>query len=514
MAEGGGTVEADAKLVDVRLTDAMMERFVSYPGKVVVKVRPSGLKRTRMSVLQAEIDDIERHGTVADVLRATERARARWMAKDCFSDVRVLGPAPSSEGGGLFFMDVAFREANSTSLGVFMDAQAQAPEIRFTRNNLLGRGYTGYFEAQSQASTQGGEAAEAAEGVAAAAQGLPNVHFFPSFRAGLRSSSPWLGDWAEYSARRQRPYVSRNEASDETILEGGTQVGFSTGPLQHTVGLGSEWRTLKAGSEAGERSLRAAGEGDSLGDSQAHSLSWAASIDRRSPFPDPAARERYPHPAGGWAAWASLRASGAPVGLAGPGGVDAVRWEAKLHKLFSLGNWLALSCAGRAAGVHCAGDAVPRLNDRLYIESDVVRGYKRVGAVIPSAQGAEAAGAGRADAGLRGADLLLAGSLSLSCPLAAVVPRGMFAVHAFVNAGTAAMRPRGGERFSEQKWEAALQAGSAASCGVGLVVTAIPIFGTMGRLELNAAAELPVGSVTSGRGGDFQRYKFGLNWAL
>eukprot|EP00662_Eupelagonemidae_sp_cell21_P043148 gene43148-39738_t len=143
---------------------------------------------------------------------------------------------------------------------------------------------------------------------------------------------------------------------------------------------------------------------------------------------------------GGWGAWWSVRVSGAAAGLGGAAawGGSAVD-GGRLHRLFQpppwfpLWRWLSLSCGLRAGGVHALTgrgglcDRV-RLNDRFYVESDVVRGWRRVGATLdppPPAAGAadidpQHGGEERVCGGLRGGD--------------AIAAAGLLAAHCFVNA--------------------------------------------------------------------------------
>lgn len=213
-----------------------------------------------------------------------------------------------------------------------------------------------------------------------------------------------------------------------------------------------------------------------------------------------------------------MRASGAAVGLTSPaaGGVDGFRVDGRFHRLFSLGRWLTLSCGLRAGGA----TQPARLNDRFYIEGDVVRGRRRVGELITplispppppaAADGAAADGAG----GLRGGDALVAASVSLSAPLAVPpVPKGVLAVHAFANAAAVADAPAGGLSAEPAAWQQAFRVGAAASYGVGLIVTALPMLGTMGRLEFNFCRDVPIAG-QSAQPADFKKWKFGLLWQV
>lgn len=434
------------------------------------------------------------------------------MGMQCFRDVTLAGFSPSAEGGQMMFVDVKFRESDGFSLGVFTDAQRMAPEVKFSQNNMFGRAFSGYVEFSPKGSSGGavgggmdGDGADDAGGtgwMGNAAGRVPMPTSLSLFRIGLRSYKPWLGQYAEYSASRQRPWITRNDASDETVTQAGASTSFG-GAVQNTFGISSQWREVQARTPEKEELLRQCGETESNRKDEVHGITWDLTTDRRRYHSDPDMRQVYPHPVGGWAAWCSLRGSGDTVGMGSDGGVDGVRWEARLHRLFPVGRWLTLSCGLRAGAMHSPPHRKLALSDRFYAEKDVVRGWGRVG---------ETLSAGDRDAGLRGGDALCAASASVSCPLAVgPLPKGMFAAHAFANAASVVNSPTGDDRGDWPAWDKALRRGAAASYGVGVVITALPMLGTMGRLEFNASQDFPItGSV--GRQADFRRWSFGLQW--
>eukprot|EP01065_Artemidia_motanka_P021908 TRINITY_DN26128_c0_g1_i1.p1 TRINITY_DN26128_c0_g1~~TRINITY_DN26128_c0_g1_i1.p1 ORF type:complete len:510 (+),score=110.94 TRINITY_DN26128_c0_g1_i1:77-1531(+) len=479
------------KTVDVRLPEQAWEHFREYPGNVRVKVRTKGMRQTKQSVIQKEIDMIESESTVAGVLKAAADAQERWNGKECFAEVVFDGPQPSREGGNHFFVDYRIREAGNVTFGVMTDAQELAPEIRCSHTNILGRGYSGYVELQPTAKKEQAEEEQRQEW----------NPVMQSFRVGCRSNAPWVGRWTEYFCRHQKPAISRNVLSDETALEGGARVGWG-GPWVHTVGLTSESRNADAVTDEHRGWLRECGEDSSIGKFESHTLSWESAYDRRTFHTDSELRSNYPHPTGGYGVWTSLKASGSFAGLQASSGFDTLRAETKTHKLWNLANMAVASLCFRFGGMYSATPA--HLSHRMYIERDVVRGHPRVGEVMRPPSAPE----GR-DAGLRGGSMLAAASLGLAAPLPVPgLPKGLLGVHTYLDVGTVAAEPRG-----EQTWEDTIARGSAASAGVGLMLTALPVFGQMGRLELNAGVNVPLpGSLASQR--DFSGVRLGLSWVV
>eukprot|EP00659_Diplonema_papillatum_P019418 gene19418-29916_t len=492
--------------IPVHLTPDMRAKFQSCSRPVKVKVRVNGLKRTQMSVLEKEILKIEGQTSVQGVLSALAAAKDRWMEMECFRDISLDGFAPTKEGGQKMFVDLTFLEGDHTSLGVFTGAQKVWPEVRFNCSNIGGLAYSAHLDLQPN--KVAGMPITDADGEGAApwrryfAWCPPPVertlnrscdYLFSTmalFRVGIRSNNPSFGNWTEYGAARSREAFTRNAATDEWVFDAGTRLGWTTPGVRHTLYLAAKRRVLAALDPS-------AVEGMPLGVSHLNGIHYDATIDRRQYFSDPELRAYYNHPVSGWASWFSLQLAGKYAGLASsaenPRHVNHIKTELKSHFVSPLFAPYMLVSANLRLGAVLAGSGPKSsnvlLNDRFYLESEHVRGYLKAGERF-------------ADGGLKGGSMLAAGSLQAVFPLPLpLLPKGLIAAHCFVDAAGTGHFSTDGKQVVDS-----LRSHGAASCGAGVHVAAIPILGTMGRLEFNCAYPL-----TTPRSPDeFKTWKFGL----
>ena len=131
-----------------------------------------------------------------------------------------------------------------------------------------------------------------------------------------------------------------------------------------------------------------------------------------------------------------------------------------------------------------------------HTQTEYVRGWTKVGQQFD-------------DGGLRGGDALAAASAQLCFPLPVpVLPPGILGGHLFVDAAGVGLKAESGASgFAD-----AVRRNLRASWGVGAHLTAVPILGTMGRMEFNLALPIATSSSPSSSA-DFKRWKFGLQWA-
>ena len=274
------------------ITPEMQDSFINYPGEIRVKVRTKGLRKTKFSVIESDIRSIERETTTIGVLRALEAAKERWGRLDCFTDISVDGFSPSSEGGSNLFTDIRFTEGGSMSLGVFTDAQRVAPEFKYSQKNIMGLAYNADIDVTLNASQY-------------------------LFRTGVKSHNSNYGISTEYSACREKITHTRNSASDEWILGGGTQLYLSPikllgSELNHSFAINTSQRKLLLQQDVNVKRV----DDDlleSLGESQHNSFRYDFGFDRRKYDPT----SGYNHPVAGFALWGNILASGKYLGIGG-----------------------------------------------------------------------------------------------------------------------------------------------------------------------------------------------------
>eukprot|EP01059_Diplonema_ambulator_P004253 TRINITY_DN13959_c0_g1_i2.p1 TRINITY_DN13959_c0_g1~~TRINITY_DN13959_c0_g1_i2.p1 ORF type:complete len:534 (+),score=109.65 TRINITY_DN13959_c0_g1_i2:71-1603(+) len=484
--------------IEVNITREMRERFQNYEGEVSVRVRTSGLTRTKRQILEKEIIDIERQTTVQGVLDALGRAKSRWMSMDCFSDIAFDGFAPAAEGAGNMFADVRFSEGENMSLGVYTDAQKISPEVKFTKNNINGMGYSAFVEVQPNKGIgvviPYDDKEKGLGGVSKylrrVSTGLDDalqygvgyfVSTFSLFKFGFKSNAPYYGDYMEYNLSRQKDTHTRNAWTDEWTFDGGARIGFGR-TVRQSLSIFTRTRELKHKSHP-------------LITSSLSGFSYDAAYDTRRSYPHPSWVKLYPQPTSGHAFWASMEFTGKYAGMPSDdaSNVSHVKAEVKAQKIIPLyPPYLHLTLSGRFGNIMRSQFEVQR-SDRFYTETEHVRGFTKVGELDN-------------EGGLVGGDILAAGSATLSFPLPTepVVPYGIFAGHLFLDAAGVGKKTPG-----VSSWRT-LQTHGAASVGFGVHVCGLPILGSMGRLEANISFPLG-GGATEGR---FTRRRIGLQWAV
>eukprot|EP01060_Flectonema_neradi_P016898 TRINITY_DN2353_c2_g1_i1.p1 TRINITY_DN2353_c2_g1~~TRINITY_DN2353_c2_g1_i1.p1 ORF type:complete len:180 (+),score=24.79 TRINITY_DN2353_c2_g1_i1:220-759(+) len=179
-----------------------------------------------------------------------------------------------------------------------------------------------------------------------------------------------------------------------------------------------------------------------------------------------------------------MLASGKYIGLGAPNHVSQLRGELKGHFITSLPTPIPLVFNWNwKMGAQHYLDRL-RSNDRFYIETDLVRGFMRVGQQY-------------SDGGLKGGDVMCASSLQLCFPLPIpALPAGAFSGHLFYDIGLVGDRVK--SSFA-----------SSSSVGFGTHITAFPMLGHMGRMEFNFSH--PLCETTKA---DHKRWKFGMQWLM
>eukprot|EP01064_Diplonema_japonicum_P002954 TRINITY_DN11917_c0_g1_i3.p1 TRINITY_DN11917_c0_g1~~TRINITY_DN11917_c0_g1_i3.p1 ORF type:complete len:419 (+),score=54.33 TRINITY_DN11917_c0_g1_i3:344-1600(+) len=418
------------------------------------------------------------------------------MEMDCFSDIAFDGFAPAKEGLGNMFADIRVREGDSMSLGIYTDAQKISPEVKFTKSNINGMGYSTYLEVQPN------------KGIGVVVpydnkeEGLGGVskylrRYFPRvddalqygvgyalssvslFKFGVKSNAPYYGDWMEYNVSKQKDTHTRNKFTDEWVLDGGLRFGFGR-TIRQTISLFSRSRDLKHPSKP-------------FLSSSISGFSYDATYDARESYPRPYSG-MYPQPTSGHAFWASVECTGKYSGMpsSDQATVSHVKAEIRAQKLFQVfPPFLHLALSGKIGNVLGSQFDIKR-NDRFYGETEYVRGFTKIGK-----QDSE---------GLTGGDVIAAGSATLSFPIPTdpIIPSGIVGGHLFLDAAGIGLKKDSNDGFLS-----AVKSNAAASVGAGFHIAGLPLLGTMGKLEVNFSYPL-----TGATKDTFSRRRVGLQWAI
>ena len=331
-----------------------------------MKVRVRGLNTTNTALIEDEVRSIEAQRDVAGVLEKLVDAKDRWAGMDCFRDISFEGFSPSADSANQVFADIRFVEGDKMTLGIFTEANKVAPEIRFNKNNLFGRGYSIFMDMQPSKSVGVVIPTEAAGATLFSPFRSLLQNAFPSlntllergagyclsttslFKVGLKSAKPAYGNFTEYSIGRTKEGHTRNKYSDEWVMDTQATVGFGS-VVRQTVSLFSRQRSLKNS------------ETNKVKNTELNGFHYDATVDQR--------QYRAAQPSAGWAAWLSLQCAGKYAGLpsSSPSAADLFKFEARSHHITPITHNVSLHLQTKFGTISTPTGGV-HMNDRFFVE--------------------------------------------------------------------------------------------------------------------------------------------------
>lgn len=441
-------------------------------------VRVSGIQEIHPKVIAKDLETVKRCRTIEEVVHAMEEVKTRWHGLGIFRQVEYnLEPTQDGEKNDIC-VNIDVEEAKpKKSLGVFTTDTA-LPEITVALENVFGGRY----------SIKGNY--------------IPPASRVHSVSFSLLSNVPFIGQSAEYYLGRRQESKAFSLANHEKIEEvkAVTQNRKAGVASEFTLGFQRRVLVTKEKSEVPE---------DLLPDFTTtnkgyirHELTLSNAAYHANPY----LYNAYPLPIAGQ----SLAFTNEFAG--GPTGGDFCFWktEAQVQKYWPLGPFFSLQWSAKLAGIHPFMHSRIPLNDRLFLSTCHVRGFKSVG---PSTLDS---GRPHSRFAATGGNALWATSLNVNFPFVPFPNNGIVSMHVFANAGNLRMVESREALFDLWKWVRS----SAFSIGAGIVVTRIPLFGISpsGRFELNVSVPLGVNSEgrivpRNGNPKVFDRVRFGLVWS-
>lgn len=454
-------------------------QFVSQSLDVDINthIRLNGIKRIHPSVLAKDLEALKRCTTLRAATLSMEGIKERWKQLRLFKEVDYVFQ-PTEDGTTQdVCVHIEVSELPATkSIGI-MTTDSAYPEVNVSLDNILGGRYTLQGSCLSPGSRM------------------------QAISVSLFSNVPFLGTSAEYFAGHSTEKKNYHLASAEKMFELKAVARNKKGPLSSEFTVGLQRRRLLPVSKR-----------DILGDdvldfSTRHKgyVRHDVSLSNVEYHTHPYLYNMYPLPIGGSVLQMTNEIAGALMG----GDVSFFKSELQASKFWKLGPFFSLHWSARAAGIATDQHRIP-INDRLFLGSSHIRGFKSVGPsnlerlTTPSRFAAT------------GGNALWASSLSLSFPFIGIPHNGFAAMHLFANIGNLRMVQSMAQLTDTRKW----LRDSACSVGGGIVVTRIPLLGVLpsGRFEVNFALPLGLtrkGDLTFCNGPQelFERLKFGLVWS-
>ncbi|KEG13803.1 Tob55 [Trypanosoma grayi] len=462
---------------EVRITEDDIERSLDIPVRTHVRIR--GIQRIHPNVISRDVEAIKRSHTISEISNNMNEARARWARMGIFRSVNFnLEPTFDGEPNDVC-VHIDVEESKATkSFGIFT-TETVLPELTLSLENILGGRYS------------------------VSGNYIPPTSRTHAVSFSIRSNVPFLGQTGEYYIGKRDEAKTCHPATSEKVEEIRATTRNEKNGVLSDLSIGFQRRLLAS------KDKRDLGE-DLLNDFTTtfkgyvkHELALSSAEYHANPF----LCNMYPLPIRGGQISMKNELAGGPFG----GQFTFLKSEVQTAKYWPLGSYCSFQWNTKLAGIWSYQQARIPLNDRLFLSTCHVRGFKSVG---PSTMDISGRDGGRFAA--TGGNALWATSISLNFPFLFFPNNGLAAMHLFANAGNLQMIDSKPELLDLTRWFRSC----AASVGFGVVVTRIPLFGVSpnGRFELNFS--IPVGidrhgniSWRNGNKNLFERVKFGLTWS-
>ncbi|EPY37408.1 Tob55 [Angomonas deanei] len=467
--------EQEAPISNINISEHDLRAALKL--NVRTHVRVSGLNRTHPKVMLKELEAVKRCSKIEDVVISMEEIKKRWLELGVFKEVNY-NIEPTADGApNNVCVHIDVREANAKkSVGIFT-TETSLPEITMSLENVLGGRY----------SVKGNYIPPAAR-----------VH---SIALSFLSNVPFIGQGAEYYVGRRTENKTYHLANAEKIEEvKATASNQKPGMYSHcSVGIQRRKLVTKHRESVPE---------DLLPDFSTKNkgyIKYEFNFQNVAYHANPALFNMYPLPIYGTQVFSESE-------LACGGESDRftfLKSEFQFSKFWPLGPFFSVHWGSRVGGIYPFFQSRIPLNDRLFLSTCHVRGFKSIGPSTADAGETERFAA-------TGGNAMWASSLCLNFPFLFAPNNGLAAMHLFANAGNNRMISSYDELKDVYTWFR----NCACSIGAGITITRIPLFGVVpsGRFELNAC--LPIGIDKRGdltfRNGNpklFDNVRFGLVWS-
>ncbi|ORC90245.1 putative Tob55 [Trypanosoma theileri] len=462
---------------EVNIAEDDINKVLDVPIRTHVRMR--GIEKIHPRVISRDLEAIKRSETIAEITNNMNEAKTRWTHMGFFRSVKFnLEPTFDGEANDVC-VHIDVEESRPTkSIGVFT-TETIVPELTFSLENIFGARYslTGNY--------------------------VPPTSRTHAISFSVRSNVPFLGQTAEYYIGERSENKTFHPASSEKVEEIRATSKNEKNGFSSELSIGFQRRLLVSKEK---RKL----SNDLLDDFKKtlkgfirHDLALSNAEYHADPF----LCNMYPLPINGGQLSLKNELAGGPLG----GQFTFIKSELQTAKYWPLGPFFSFQWNLKLAGIWSYNQGRIPLNDRLFLSSCHVRGFKSIG---PSTIENVKKEGGRFAA--TGGNALWATSMSINFPFLFFPNNGMAAMHLFANIGNLKMVKSHIELMDIGEWLRT----SAASMGLGIVVTRIPLFGVApnGRLELNFS--VPVGidktgniRFENGNKNLFDRIKFGLTWS-
>lgn len=445
---------------------------------ITTHIRVVGLSRIHSSVLSKDLEAIKRCGTLREATISMEQAIQKWKEMGIFEDVKYFfQPTEDGERNDVCVQIEVVESRPKKSVGI-TTTDCAYPEVMVALENILGGRYSlkGTY--------------------------IPSATRMHSIAFSLLSNTPFLGTSAVYSAEHHTEKKYFHLASAEKIFELKAVARNVKGGMSSEFTVGFQRRRLLP---ANKRDIL----GDDMLDFKTTHKGYIRHdivMSRVQYHQHEYLYNMYPLPVSGTVLQVSNEIAGGAMG----GDFSFFKSEFQRSKFWQLGPFASLHWSFRVGGIMTTDKNRIPLNDRLFLSSSHVRGFKSIG---PSTLD-RLTTASRFAA--TGGNALWASSVSLSFPFIGMPNNGFAAMHVFGNVGNLRMINSFSQLTDYWKWIRE----SACSIGAGIVITRIPLLGVQpsGRFELNFSIPLGVtrnGDITLRNGPSelFERVKFGLVWS-
>lgn len=460
----------------VNISEEELRAVLDVP--VRAHVRVSGMGGIHPKVVAKDLEAVKRCKTIEAVVHTMEEVKNRWQTLGIFRDVQYnLEPTQDGADNDICVAISVVKCMPKKSLGVFT-TDTSLPEVTVALENVFGGRYS--FKGNY----------------------IPPASRVHALSFSLLSNVPYIGQRAEYYLGRRTETKAFSLASGEKVEEIKATTRNQKSGLASELTVGFQRRAMLT-KDRGEIPV------DLLPDFSLTNKGYVRhelSVSSGAYHANPDLYNMYPLPISGRDLSLANEFAGGPAG----GDFCFLKTEAQMTKYWPLGPFLSMQLSAKLAGIYPFGGSRIPLNDRLFLSTCHVRGFKSIG---PSTLdlGRET---GRFAA--TGGNALWASSMSLNFPFLFFPNNGVASMHLFANAGNLQTIDTREALCDWYKWLRT----SACSVGAGIVITRIPLFGIApsGRFELNISVPLGIdknGHITTGSGSPklFDRVRFGLVWS-
>ncbi|KAG8343069.1 putative Surface antigen [Trypanosoma vivax] len=461
----------------VNVVEKDIKESLHLPVRAHVRVR--GIEKLHPRVISRDLEAIKRSRTIFDITNNMNEAKSRWVRLGIFNDVK-FNLEPTFDGAPddvCVHIDVVESKAKKT-FGVYT-TETILPELTLSLENIFGGRY----------SFSGSYA--------------PPTSRLHAVSFSMHSNVPFLGQRGEYFVGRRIENKVYHPATSEKIEELKAVTKNEKQNISSELSIGFQRRILASIdkhelSEDFAKDFKTTFKGFITHDFGFSNVMYHA---------DPYLCNMYPLPIQGSQLNLKNEIAGGILG----GEFNFLKSEVQTAKYWPLGPFCSLQWNAKLAGIWSYNRTRIPLNDRLFLSSSHIRGFKSVG---PSTIDGGVKRGGRFAA--TGGNALWATSVSLNFPFLLFPDNGLMAMHLFANIGNLKMLHDSSELFNVYHWLRTC----AASFGFGIVVTRIPLLGIApnGRFELNFSIPFCFderGNVNyrSHNKNLFDHVKFGLTWS-